>query len=95
MMNATTGSKNAPVLVQQGMITVIFETGQKSARPSMLTLKNEFQEIIHTSFHAHMAGEVGLEIILVRGDVARFRALEQQLMGRRGIRSARLTLIPS
>ncbi len=94
-MNAATGSNIAPSLVQQGMITVLFETAQKSARPSMLTLKKEFQEIIHTSFHAYMAGEIGLEIILVRGDVTRIHALEQQLVTKRGIRSARLTLIPS
>lgn len=94
-MNAAAGSNVAPTLVQQGMLTILFETGQKSARPSLLALKNEFQEIIHTSFHAHMAGELGVEIILVRGDTTRIHALEQQLVTKRGIRSARLTLIPS
>jgi metal-responsive CopG/Arc/MetJ family transcriptional regulator len=80
---------------QQGMITVLFEKEQKSARPALMSLKNEYQEIISASFQAGMAGELALEIILVHGDTARIRLLEQQLGSKRGIRSVRLTVIPS
>jgi metal-responsive CopG/Arc/MetJ family transcriptional regulator len=80
---------------RQGMITVLFEKNFRGVRPAMMNLKNEYQEIIHTSFSSPMAGDLALEIILVRGEDTRLKALERELMGKRGIRSARLTLIPS
>lgn len=79
---------------QQGMIAVLFEKDQRGVRPALMNVSKEYQEIIHTSFNAQMTGNLGLEIILVRGDSARIKALEQQLMAKRGIRSVRLTLIP-
>jgi metal-responsive CopG/Arc/MetJ family transcriptional regulator len=42
-----------------------------------------------------MEGELGIEVILVRGDSSRIRSLERTLVGKRGVRSVRLTPIPS
>ena len=84
-----------PTHLQQGMITILVDLDQKSVRPALITLISEYQEIIHTSFSARMAGELGLEIILVRGDSARIRSLEQQITTKRGVRSARLNVIPT
>lgn len=81
--------------VQQGLITVLFEKDFRGVRPALLNLNRQYLEIIHTSFSAQMAGELGIEIILVRGENSRIRSLERELMGRRGVRSVRLTLIPS
>ena len=81
--------------LQQGMITVLFEKDFRGVRPALLNLNRQYQEIIHTSFCAQMEGELGIEIILVRGENFRIRSLERELMGRRGVRSVRLTLIPS
>lgn len=92
-VQCTTNAEKIPA--QQGMITVLFEKEQKSVRPALLNLKNEYQEIINTSFNAQMTGELGLEIVLVRGDSVRIKSFEQQLVAKRGIRSVRLTLIPS
>jgi metal-responsive CopG/Arc/MetJ family transcriptional regulator len=85
--------ENLPL--QQGMITVLFEKDFRGVRPALLNLNRQYQEIIHTSFCAQMAGELGIEIILVRGENSRIRSLERELMGRRGVRSVRLMLIPS
>lgn len=63
-------------------------------RPALLTIQKEYRDIIHASLDARMAEKTNLEIILVRGDSARIRSLELQLNAKRGIRSARLTLIP-
>ena len=82
-------------LEQQGMLTVLFEKEQRGVRTALMSIKNENQDIIHTSFNAQMAGELGLEIILVRGTSPRIKSLEQQLTAKRGIRSVRLNLIPS
>jgi metal-responsive CopG/Arc/MetJ family transcriptional regulator len=77
------------------VITVFFDTGQKGLRPALMNIQKEYQEIIHTSLNAQMEKNTNLEIILVRGDSTRIKSLEQQLNAKRGIRSARLTLIPS
>jgi metal-responsive CopG/Arc/MetJ family transcriptional regulator len=79
---------------QQGMLTVLFEKEQRGVRTALMSIRNENQDIIHTSFNAQMAGELGLEIILVRGPSPRIKSLEQQLTAKRGIRSVRLNLIP-
>lgn len=93
-MNAGSAVTSDTAQAQQGMITVLFDNEQKSVRPALLTLKNEFQDIIHTSFQARMSGDLDLEIVLVRGDAARIRSIEEQLVSKRGVRSVRLTLIP-
>jgi len=80
---------------QQGMITVLFEKEQRGVRTALMSITNENQDIIHTSFNAQLTGNLGLEIILVRGNSARIESLEHQLIAKRGIRSVRLNLIPS
>lgn len=92
LQNTTMQEKPSP---QQGMITVLFEKDLRGVRPALMNAGREYQDIINTSFNAQMAGNLGLEIILVRGDSARIKSLEHQLMAKRGIRSVRLTLIPS
>lgn len=77
------------------MITILFDTDLKGLRPALMNIQKEYREIIHTSFDARMTGNTNLEIILVRGDSARIKSLEQQLIAKRGIQSAQLTLIPS
>jgi metal-responsive CopG/Arc/MetJ family transcriptional regulator len=77
------------------MITVFFDAEQKGLKPALVNIQNEYREIIHTSFNARMNEKTDLEIILVRGDSTRIRSLEQKLGAKRGIQSARLTLIPS
>ena len=85
-------TKEGPV--QQGMIAVVYENGLKSVRPALMNLKKEYREIVRTSFIAVMTGNFGLEIIVVQGDTARIRSFEQKMIAKRGVRSARLTLIP-
>lgn len=80
---------------QQGIITVLFEKDFRGVRPALLNVNKEYHEIIHTSFSAQMEGELAVEIILVRGDTSRIRSLERALVGKRGVRSVRLTPIPS
>lgn len=77
------------------MIAVFFDAGQKGLKPALVNIQNEYREIINTSFNARMNETTNLEIILVRGDSSRIRSLEQKLITKRGIRSARLTIIPS
>ena len=60
-----------------------------------MSLMQEYQEIIHTSFNAPMRGEIGIEIILVCGAGQRITSLEKQLLTKRGVRSATVTLIPT
>lgn len=85
-------STSAPV---QAMIIVLFEKEHRSVRPALLNLKGEHRAIVRTSFSAPMDGELDIEIILVRGDTTSIRAFEQQITAKRGVRSARLTVIPS
>lgn len=80
--------------VQQGMVAVLFEKDQRSVRPAILTVKRAFSDIVRASFHARMDGTQDLEVITVNGSPDRIRSLERELMGRRGVRSVRLTLVP-
>jgi len=81
--------------LRQGMIAVLYEKKFRGVRPALLQIKREYLEIITTSFCSPMAGDLSLEIILVRGTDSRIGSLERDLMGKRGVRSARLMLIPS
>lgn len=81
--------------LRQGMIAVLYEKEIRGVRPALLQVKREYREIITTSFYSPMAGDLSLEIILVRGTDSRIGSLERDLMGKRGVRSARLMLIAS
>ena len=80
--------------VQQGMIAVIFEKNQRNLRPLLGIIEKSFQDIIRSSFHARLEGEQDLMVIIVSGVADRIRALERELVGKRGVRSVRLTIVP-
>lgn len=94
-MNVSVLQETKEGTVQQGMIAVVFENDLKSVRPALMNLKNEYREIVRTSFIAEMTGNFGLDIVVVHGDTTRIRSFEQKMIAKRGVRSVRLTLIPS
>lgn len=85
---------NNPPL-RQGMIAVLYEKDFRGVRPALLQVKKEYREIITTAFCSPLAGDLSLEVIVVRGADDRIVSLERDLVAKRGVRSVRLTLIPS
>ena len=54
-------------------------------------LQHRFEDIISTTLHNHM-GASCLEVILIRGDIARIRELAERLKAIRGIEVVRVTV---
>jgi CopG family nickel-responsive transcriptional regulator len=79
---------------RQGVITMIYDHGQRGLLTTLTDIQHEYMGIIQASLHSHVTHDRCLEIILVRGDGADLKALAERLMSQKGVETVKLTTIP-
>ncbi len=79
---------------RQGVITMIYEHGQRNLLTTLTDIQHEFMSIIQASLHSHLSHDRCLEVVLVRGDGSQLKALAERLMAQKGVESVKLTTIP-
>ncbi|OPX73084.1 MAG: putative nickel-responsive regulator [Methanoregulaceae archaeon PtaB.Bin108] len=79
---------------RQGVITMIYDHGQRNLLATLTDIQHEFMGIIQSSLHSHVTHEKCLEIVLVRGDGSELKSLAERLMSQKGVESVKLTTIP-
>ena len=78
---------------RQGVITMIYDHGQRGLLPLLADIQHEFMSIIQASLHSHITHDRCLEVILVRGDSSVLKTLVERLMSQKGVESVKLTTI--
>ena len=79
---------------RQGVITMIYDHGQRNLLATLTDIQHEFMGIIQSSLHWHVTHEKCLEIGRVRGDGSERKSLAERLMSQKGVESVKLTTIP-
>lgn len=79
---------------RQGVITMIYDHGQRNLLATITDIQHEFLGIIQASLHSHVTHDKCLEVVLVRGDGSELKSLAERLMSQKGVESVRLTTIP-
>ncbi|HON81820.1 MAG TPA: nickel-responsive transcriptional regulator NikR [Methanoregulaceae archaeon] len=79
---------------RQGVITMIYDHGQRGLLSTLTDIQHEFMEIIQAMLHSHVTHDRCLEIILVRGEGSDLKTLAERLMSQKGVETVKLTTIP-
>jgi len=78
---------------RQGVITMIYDHGQRGLLTTLADIQHDFMSIIQASLHSHVTHDRCLEVIMVRGDGSQIKTLVEQLMSHKGVESVKLTTI--
>lgn len=74
-----------------GIITLIYDHHQRGLVNTLLEMEHEHNELIESSLHKHLDEENCLEVIVVRGDAEKVKALTEKIMALRGVKHVKLT----
>ncbi|MHC1627076.1 MAG: nickel-responsive transcriptional regulator NikR [Methanoculleaceae archaeon] len=79
---------------RQGVITMIYDHGQRGLLQTLTEIQHEYLDIIQASLHSHVTHDRCLEVILLRGDGTILKSIAERLMSQKGVESVKLTTIP-
>ncbi|RKX42526.1 MAG: nickel-responsive transcriptional regulator NikR [Thermotogae bacterium] len=66
-----------------GAITLLYDHKTRGVEEEVTDIQHEFRDVISSTTHVHLDERNCLEIIAVKGDVARIRELYRRLMAQR------------
>lgn len=78
---------------RQGVITLVYDHDYRGLLPIINDIQHEYRSNIKTALHSHVSHDRCLEVILVKGEATRIKALAERLMSLKGVESVKLTTI--
>ncbi len=75
-----------------GTITLLFDHHKPSLQRLLTDMQHDHTDLIVSSLHVHLDHDNCLEVLVVRGDGQRVRALCDVLVGAKGVKHGRLTV---
>lgn len=75
-----------------GTITLLFDHHKPRLQGLLTDLQHEHTNLIVSTLHVHLDHDNCLEVLVVRGDSAKVRALSDSLIGAKGVKHGRLTV---
>ncbi len=75
-----------------GTITLLFDHHKPSLQRVLTDVQHDHTDLIVSTLHVHLDHDNCLEVLVVRGDSGRIRALCDVLVGAKGVKHGRLTV---
>jgi CopG family transcriptional regulator, nickel-responsive regulator len=75
-----------------GVLTLVYDHHQRELQERLTGVQHHHAELIISTLHVHIDHHNCLEVILLKGDVTRVRALGAALAGFKGVMHSRLVL---
>lgn len=75
-----------------GTITLLFDHHKPSLQRLLTDVQHDHTDLIVSTLHVHLDHDNCLEVLVVRGDGARVRALCDALVGAKGVKHGQLTV---
>ena len=75
-----------------GTITVLYDHHKPHLQALLTDLQHDHTEIIVSTLHVHLDHDNCLEVMVVRGDAPKVRALADRLIAAKGVKHGRLTV---
>ncbi|AGB01968.1 putative transcriptional regulator with CopG/Arc/MetJ DNA-binding domain and metal-binding domain [Methanoregula formicica SMSP] len=79
---------------QRGAMTVIYDYSQKSVWLTLEHVQHRYSGIIRASVRSQMTENLGMVVMLLKGQDDQCASLLEQLKAKKGVRSVNLTVIP-
>lgn len=75
-----------------GTITLLFDHHKPSLQRMLTDVQHDHTDLIVSTLHVHLDHDNCLEVLVVRGDAGRIRALCDALVGAKGVKHGNLTV---
>lgn len=75
-----------------GTITVLFDHHKPQLQRLLTDVQHDHTDLIISTLHVHLDHDNCLEVLVVRGDATRVRALADNLIATKGVKHGRLTV---
>ena len=76
-----------------GAIVMIYEHRKPGLVEELLDIQHEHEDLIVATMHIHLTEEDCLEVIAVRGDASRVRALAEALKTKKGVKALKSVIL--
>lgn len=76
-----------------GTISLVYDHNQRGLVNSLLDIEHEFTDIIRSSIHIHINHDMCMEVLMVRGEGQKVKAVTEKIMTLRGVKHVKLTTI--
>jgi len=75
-------------------ISVVYDCSKKGVTSNLAEIQHEYMDMINSSIHFHMEGNLCFEVIILTGEGEKIVELAQRLLSIKGVKHARLTTLP-
>ena len=75
-----------------GTVTLVYDHDARGLGDELTHLQHDHHELVLSTMHVHLDERNCLEVVVLRGPVARVRALAYDLISRRGVKHGQLSM---
>jgi CopG family transcriptional regulator, nickel-responsive regulator len=75
-------------------ISIVYDCSKKGVTSTMADIQHEYMDIISSSVHFHMEGNLCFEVIILSGEGEIIVELVQRILSIKGVKHSRLTTVP-
>jgi CopG family nickel-responsive transcriptional regulator len=76
-------------------LVYVFDHSVRDLARRLTVLFHEHHDIAMVTTHIHLSHDSAMEVVLLKGRIADVRALAETVQAERGVRHARLTIVPA
>jgi CopG family nickel-responsive transcriptional regulator len=76
-----------------GTVTLVYDHHVAELQEKLTKIQHHETDLVVSSLHVHLDRHRCLEVLVVRGRAAKIRALADRLIGARGVKHGKLTLV--
>jgi CopG family nickel-responsive transcriptional regulator len=78
-----------------GVLVMVYDHEFKGLDEALTDIQHKYSRIVRSSMHVHLSDRDCLEAVAVEGDAEEIKRLHQELMTKRGVKQAKLTIVSS
>jgi CopG family nickel-responsive transcriptional regulator len=75
-------------------ISIVYDCSKKGVTSTLAEIQHEYMEMINSSVHFNMEGNLCFEVIILEGEGEKIVELTQKILSIKGVKHARLTTVP-
>jgi len=76
-----------------GVLVLVYDHEARGLEDALIDIQHEHSRIIFSSMHVHLSERDCLETIALKGDANEIKRLTQEIMTRKGVKQAKLTVV--
>lgn len=75
-------------------ISIVYDCSKKGVTSTLAEIQHEYVDMINSSVHFHMEGNLCFEAIILEGEGEKIVELAQRILSIKGVKHSRLTTVP-